>query len=234
MGAEVLYMLVIIAAGFAVNYTLRALPFILFAGRDRALPGWVTKLGAIISPVIIGGLIIYSFATLKQADGSSACRTYWPFAAGILTVVLQLWRRNALASIVAGTVVYMLLLNCGCATRQVSFDAQNPAVAVTAAGVRFGEETVRPEEVPGLLAGLDVPRDRVIHILIGSDVREGTAQFADAKHVMGALVKAGYKRPILVRERTATSAAVGKRKPAPKGTPAAQPKQKIRYKPTVQ
>ena len=35
---DVVYMLGVVVVGFAVNYALRALPFILFAGRDRELP----------------------------------------------------------------------------------------------------------------------------------------------------------------------------------------------------
>lgn len=103
MEREILYMLGIVAAGFAVNYTLRALPFILFAGRDRKLPTWVLRFGDFISPVIIAGLIIYSYSGLQW-------KTAWPYLAGVLTVALQLWRQNALVSIVAGTVLYMFLV----------------------------------------------------------------------------------------------------------------------------
>jgi len=100
---EILYMVAVIGVGFAVNYGLRALPFILFAGRDRALPYWVEKLGNIVSPVIIAGLIVYSYSTLEW-------RLSAPWVAGALTVGLQVWRRNPLLSILLGTIVYMALL----------------------------------------------------------------------------------------------------------------------------
>jgi branched-subunit amino acid transport protein AzlD len=106
MASEIVYMLGIVAVGFLVNFGLRALPFILFAGRNRTSPTWVTGLGHFISPVIIGGLIVYSYSGLEW-------KTPWPYLAGVLTVALHLWKGNSLASIVAGTVAYMCLLKCG-------------------------------------------------------------------------------------------------------------------------
>ena len=104
MKEEVVYMLGIVAAGFALNFGLRAVPFILFAGRDRALPAWVEKFGNVISPLIIACLVVYSYTGLTW-------RASAPYLAGALVVALQLWRRNALLSIVAGTILYMLLVN---------------------------------------------------------------------------------------------------------------------------
>ena len=104
MKTEVLYMLGVIAVGFAVNYALRALPFLVFGGRDRAIPAWIDRLSGFISPVIIAGLIVYSYS-------GSVWWTPWPYLAGVVTIALQVWNRNPLVSIVAGTAVYMLLLN---------------------------------------------------------------------------------------------------------------------------
>ena len=104
MADEILYMTGIVAAGFVVNFGLRALPFILFGGKDRTIPAWIDRVSGFISPVIIAALIVYSFAGL-------AWRTPWPYIAGAMAVALQLWKRNPLLSIIAGTVIYMLLLN---------------------------------------------------------------------------------------------------------------------------
>ena len=104
MADEILSMLGIVAAGFVVNFGLRALPFILFGGKDRKIPAWIDRVSGFISPVIIAALVVYSFAGL-------AWRTPWPYVAGALSVGLQVWKRNPLLSIVAGTVIYMLLLN---------------------------------------------------------------------------------------------------------------------------
>ena len=103
MTEEVLYMLGIVGAGFAVNYGLRALPFLLFSGGGRNPPRWAERFGSFVSPVVIAALVVYSFAGLEW-------RMPWPYLAGGLTVALQLWWRNPLASIVAGTVLYMALL----------------------------------------------------------------------------------------------------------------------------
>lgn len=209
MPERLVYLLSVVAIGWAVTFGLRALPFLVFAGRDRELPPWVERLGAVISPVIIAGLVVYSYSGLEW-------RTAWPYLAGLLTVGLHLWKRNALASIVTGTVVYMLLLGCGCTTRQVNFDAENPAVTVTSAGVLFEDEKVAPKEVPEILDDMGVPRSCVIHILLEPGVRAGTPAFGDAKAVMGCLVQAGYRRSIFVTRRQATSKAEPRRPSAKK------------------
>ncbi len=106
MENDALYMVGIVAAGFAVNFGLRALPFLFFGARKGPLPPWVEKFGAFVSPVIIAGLIVYSFSAMQWRAAS-------PYLAAVLTVGLQIWRRNPLLSIVAGTVVYMVLLRFG-------------------------------------------------------------------------------------------------------------------------
>ena len=104
MREEIVYMLGIVAVGFLVNFGLRALPFILFGGKDRTIPAWIDRVSGFISPIIIAALVIYSFAGL-------AWRMPWPYIAGAVAVGLQVWKRNPLLSIVVGTVIYMLLLN---------------------------------------------------------------------------------------------------------------------------
>ena len=106
MWDEILYMSGIVAAGFVVNFGLRALPFILFGGKDRTIPPWIDRMSGFISPVIIAALVVYSFAGL-------AWRTPWPYVAGAVVVGLQVWKRNPLLSIVVGTIIYMLLVNLG-------------------------------------------------------------------------------------------------------------------------
>lgn len=103
MGDEIAYMLGVVAAGFAVNFGLRALPFVLFGRKGRLLPKAVEKLGAVISPIIIACLIVYSYASLGW-------RTAAPYVAGFVTIALELWKKNPLLAIIAGTLVYMALL----------------------------------------------------------------------------------------------------------------------------
>jgi len=225
MKEEVLYMLGIIAVGFAVNYLLRALPFLLFAGKDRAIPTWVLRFGNLLSPVIITGLILYSYSGL-------AWKTPWPYLAGALVVGLHLWKRNALVSIVAGTVVYMLLLNVGCVSLpEVSVDAEDPSVIVKRDGIYFDETAVRAQEVAPILERAEIPHTATIHILLDA----GVTDLAPARTLMGTLAKAGYTRPVLVTKRHAESEkvsaeeAVRRREARRTGDRCSQTK-KVRYK----
>lgn len=100
---RIIYLIAAVLVGWSITYLLRALPFILFSRKSKELPIWVGKLGNIVSPVIIACLIIYSYYSLEW-------RTFAPYLAGILTVLLQLLLRNPLTSIIAGTAFYMALL----------------------------------------------------------------------------------------------------------------------------
>ena len=222
MKEEILYMLGIVVVGFSVTYGLRALPFLLFAGRDRELPPWVERFGNVISPIIIACLVVYSYVGLRW-------KTPYPYLAGAVVVALQVWKRNPLTSIVAGTVLYMCLLSCGCTTaRSLELDAKNPAVRVSLQGVLFDDRFVTAAEVPARLRDYDVPKDRVIHILLDADVRD----LRPARLVMAHLRRAGYTRPVLVTKRHADSFVTDK-KPKKGATgvvaPKARPK-KVRYK----
>ena len=223
-----------IAVAALVTFLLRALPFILFAGKGRALPPAVERLGALVSPVIIAGLIAYSYYGLYRADGFDPSRDWaWPILAGVLTVALQLWKGNPLASILAGTVLYMCLLSCGCATsRAIELDAKNPAVRVSLRGVLFDGTFVTAEEVPERLTDYAVPKDRVIHILLDADVRD----LRPARLVMAHLRKAGYTRPVLVTKRHADSFVTDRKAKSSAGgasggvAPKVRPAKKVRYK----
>ena len=198
MADEIFYMLGIIGVGFLVNYALRALPFLLFAGKNRELPPWIDRLGKVISPVIIGCLIVYSYS-------GSAWRTPWPYLAGVVTVALQVWRKNPLMSIVAGTVVYMLLVNCcGCATqhRVVELDGKNPELRMTADGVYIGEERIAPEDILDALEDAEIPKDRAIHILLDRDMKDLRAP----RVLMALLSRGGYTRSVLVTSEHGASA----------------------------
>lgn len=128
--------------------------------------------------------------------------------------------------------VLLLLLACvalGCATqRTLELDARHPAVSVTTLGVKFGDELVKPEEVAEILADYDVPHDRVIHILLDSEVKD----LRPARVLMAYLRRAGYTRPVLVTKRHAESENLGKPKKRTMATSAAKPAapRTIRYK----
>lgn len=206
MESEVVKMLVIIATGWAITFALRALPFVAFSGGGRPAPKWAERFGVIASPVIIAALIVYSYSGLEW-------RTAWPYLAGVVTIAFQLWRRNPLLSIMAGTVFYMTMLSCGCTTTVYRVDAHHPAVGITPYGVEFGDRRVRAHEVPAILAKHGVPHDRTIHIHVDSRVRD----LSEAKFLMACLAKNGYTRPVLVTDRHAEARAKGKVPPPSAG-----------------
>ena len=197
MKNEIVYMFGIVAVGFLVNYALRALPFLLFAGRDRELPKWVSRFGDLVSPVIIAALIFYSYSGLQW-------KTVWPYLAGMLVVGLQLWRRNALLSIVAGTTLYMCLICTGCATgpKEIVLDAAHPSIRYSVDGFLVGDTFVEPKRIPGMLESFDVPHDRVIHILVDEDAER---DLKPARSFMGLLAHHGYTRSVLVSKKKTES-----------------------------
>lgn len=219
MTDRVLYLLGVVAVGWAMTVGLRFLPFLLFAGKDRPLPRWVERFGAFVSPVIIAGLIVYSYAGLEW-------KTVWPYLAGALTIGLQIVWRNPLVSIIAGTVVYMCALNCGCTSQRiVQLDKSDPSIRYSDYGITMNGTSVNPVEVVKVLRDNDIPTDRVIHIRM----EEGTRDLRGARTLMGILAKGGYTRPVLVSERKSEAFNTGRPKKAPPPA-AAQGPRKIRYK----
>lgn len=82
----------------------RFLPFLAFR---KHTPQYVSYLGRVLPPAIIGMLVIYCLKDITLA--------VYPFGipeliAAACTAGLQAWRRNSLVSILAGTVVYMVLI----------------------------------------------------------------------------------------------------------------------------
>ena len=236
MAEDVLHTAGIVAVAWAVTFGLRSLPFLLFAGRGRDVPPSVERFGSIISPVIIAGLIVYSYSALEW-------RTAWPYIAGVLVVALQLWRKNALLSIVAGTVLYMCLLPSGCVSNDygdIVLDAAHPSIRYSSHGFLIGERYVDPRRVPSILKSYDVPTDRVIHILIDE---EAERDLKPARAFMAILAHDGYRRSVLVTKKRAEShvrteeemALERQQRPAPsprRVSPSG--KRQIRYKSSVE
>ena len=82
----------------------RFLPFLAFR---KHTPQYVSYLGRVLPPAIIGMLVVYCLKDITPAAH--------PFGipeliAAACTAGLQAWRRNSLVSILAGTVIYMVLI----------------------------------------------------------------------------------------------------------------------------
>ena len=95
---------VLVAAMAAVTLLLRVLPFIAFRKRT---PAYISYLGRVLPPAIIGMLVVYC---LKDVDPAAAPHGLPELIAGAVVVALQCWRRNSLVSILGGTVAYMALV----------------------------------------------------------------------------------------------------------------------------
>ena len=85
---------------------LRFLPFALF-GNGRKTPKIIEKLSSMLPYAIMGMLVVYC---LKDTSFSSLGGFLPALIASAVVVLLHVWKRNTLLSIISGTVCYMLLV----------------------------------------------------------------------------------------------------------------------------
>ena len=110
MSAKAIYCLTVLLTVGALSYLLRALPFILFGGRKEA-PAAVKYIGRVLAPAAIAMLVVYCYAGETAKETATAFAAAAPYISGAVTIALQLWRRNPLMSILAGTALYMALVH---------------------------------------------------------------------------------------------------------------------------
>ena len=98
----------IITIAICVGGTMltRFLPFLIFTP-DKETPPYVRYLGKALPCAVFGMLVVYCLKDITPA--------VHPFGipeliAAACTAGLQAWRRNSLVSILAGTVIYMVLI----------------------------------------------------------------------------------------------------------------------------
>ena len=103
--SNIVYPVSVIAVTALVTWALRAFPFLVFG--NRPLPRTVEYLGRVLPPAIMTVLVLYC---LRDTSFSQYPFGIPEIAAGALTVILQVIRKNMYLSIVAGTVCYMILL----------------------------------------------------------------------------------------------------------------------------
>lgn len=96
----------LVAVMAVVTFLTRALPFLLF-GRGGQPPKVVLYLGRFLPPAVIAMLIVYCYRSTSFAAPSS-----WApgLIAGLAVVILHLWKKNNMLSIVGGTILYMVLV----------------------------------------------------------------------------------------------------------------------------
>ena len=98
MSREVILILVM----SLVTVLLRFLPFVIFGKRET--PKFLTYLGNVLPYAVMAMLVVYC---VKDINVSNALGQL--VSIGVV-VLLHLWKRNTLLSIVAGTVCYMILI----------------------------------------------------------------------------------------------------------------------------
>ncbi len=88
-----------------VTALLRFLPFLIFGNRQT--PKFVLYLGRVLPFAVMGMLCVYCLRSTTPLAFPYGI----PEAVSVLAVVLlHLWRRNTLLSIIGGTACYMLLV----------------------------------------------------------------------------------------------------------------------------
>ena len=100
--------IILIAAMSIGTILLRFLPFLIIR---KETPPYIAYLGRVLPPAIIGMLVIYC---LKDVNCTAAPFGLPELIASVCVVGLQVWRRNSLLSILAGTILYMFLTQLVC------------------------------------------------------------------------------------------------------------------------
>lgn len=89
-----------------VTALIRALPFFAFGGK-RKIPGIIDYLGKALTPAIIVILVIFCIKDTQFAVPPFGLPELISIA---VIVLLQAWKKQTIASILAGTACYMLLI----------------------------------------------------------------------------------------------------------------------------
>ena len=97
--------LAIIAVCALCTILERALPFLIFRGRE--VPEIIRYLGGVLPMAIMATLVIYC---LKEISFTSVAGFLPQLIGCAVTAALHFWRRNSMLSIFGGTVVYMFLI----------------------------------------------------------------------------------------------------------------------------
>ena len=101
-----LYGIAMIAVIALVTAALRFLPFFIFRG-NRQTPKYIEYLGKVLPYAIMGMLVVYCLKGVTFAS----LENWLPYlVATALVILVHLWKRNTLLSIISGTVCYMVLV----------------------------------------------------------------------------------------------------------------------------
>ena len=95
----------LVAVIAAVTIALRFAPFLLLRGRET--PKFIAYLGRVLPYAIMGMLVIYC---LRGVNFGNISNWIPQLIAVAVVALLHIWKRNTLLSIIAGTALYMVLV----------------------------------------------------------------------------------------------------------------------------
>lgn len=98
--------ILIVAICAIVTMLLRFLPFLIFGG-GRETPAYIVYLGKVLPYAIMGMLVVFC---LKGVSFAAAPYGVPEMLSCGVVVLLHLWKRNTLLSIIGGTACYMFLI----------------------------------------------------------------------------------------------------------------------------
>ena len=108
MSKECYFLIMTLICG-VVTIALRAFPFLMFSG-DRPVPPLIRYIGKRLAPAAIAMLVVYCYCSSYRNISFASGGWGIPEATASLAVILlQIWKRNPLLSIIVGTVIYMVL-----------------------------------------------------------------------------------------------------------------------------
>ncbi|MEI3102184.1 MAG: AzlD domain-containing protein [Oscillospiraceae bacterium] len=98
--------ILVIAVTALVTLVLRFLPFLVFGGK-RETPAYISYLGRLLPYAVMAMLVVYCLRNISFAAAPFGVPELVSCAAVIL---LHVWKRSSILSILGGTVCYMLLV----------------------------------------------------------------------------------------------------------------------------
>ncbi len=97
---------VLIIAMSLVTILLRFLPFLVF-NKDKNIPDVVIFLGNVLPSAALGMLIVYG---LRYVSFNVYPFGFNEIVASLVVVILQVYKKNSILSIIFGTITYIVLL----------------------------------------------------------------------------------------------------------------------------
>ena len=103
---DVQYSLIAIGVMCVLTMVIKFLPFVIFSG-GKETPAVISYLGKVLPPAMIAMLVVYC---LKGVSIAAAPHGLPELISLTIVVLLHLWKRNSLLSIIGGTACYMFLI----------------------------------------------------------------------------------------------------------------------------